>query len=262
MHIDDDNFLEVIRNPGGGTGWDGQDPGFRVPAFGSPTLMGYAGENPIFCHAFEDVGVQLIDRSQWLPLIRSGVGQRMRAIHARAGRKSKNQGQTPTCWMHAAVGLLEITEIAQGNRYTPLSALQAASVCTGGRMRGGYSQEAIAELVATGAATEAVAGRTFTWNPAWKDDAAKHQIIAGKFVHAKNIDEQVSLIFEGYPLIVGLDWWGHEIILDAMFENSGTPIVGFLNSWGDDWGDHGAGTLSLSKSVSSTAFAYLQSTVN
>ncbi len=61
------------------------------------------------------------------------------------------------------------------------------------------------------------------------------------------------------PVSIGLDWWGHQVMLtDPIVFPDGSFGVMFRNSWGNDWPQQGAGgwsTLTERKSQPDGSFA-------
>lgn len=186
----------------------------------------------------------------------AGVDRR-RYIESK-GWKVKNQEQTNFCWAHAPTECLEIARIMAGMPHIPLSAPSVACRVNGFKNQGGWGSQAAVALTTIGATPEALwpggyAGFSRKWDGPKSDEASK-LITASEYwdLPQNDVLALATCVQDEGPVYVGLDWWGHEVLVVWVRADSrGNLWFPFVNSWDDSWGDGGWGELSESKAVAS-----------
>jgi hypothetical protein len=205
----------------------------------------------------------LIPEAEFPNAIRAMAGH---TLHDLAGPvlPPHDQGSTPLCWAHGSTRALEILRVYEAQAAQLLSAEAVAYLATGGSMRGGSSDEALAILVQHGAPPDTDTGRntfsTGNWNASWKDDALDYCVVG--WLDVRTWQEQITLALNAVPIAITLEWWGHLVCqVDAGLDDAGKPIIGFDNSWGKLFGVNGYATLDRQHGESSGgAFAPISAT--
>ena len=195
---------------------------------------------------------QRIPRSEWKQRIAEGRGKWLGNL-TRGVLPPHDQGATNYCWAHGSVRAVEALRVYECQSPLILSAESVAVPVTGGRNRGGSPDEALERLMAFGCCEQSY------WplndlnerhaKPGWVANALEHAIL--RWLDVENFDDQMSLALHRIPVAIGLNWWGHlvcqldpidldeEPTLDHVARPDGQFGIGFDNSWGDDYGDHG-----------------------
>jgi hypothetical protein len=189
--------------------------------------------------------LQPIPRNQWKKLIEEGQGN---WLHDRCKPvlPPHNQGRTNYCWAHGPVRAFECLAVATGRPVGRLSSASVAVPITGGRNVGGHPEKAILQLRSQGACPLEM------WPddkrsspddlPAFNTAALKNRLI--RWIDIEGWDMQITCALLRIPVAIGLSWWGHAVCqLDPVIMSDGSIGIGVDNSWGEDWGDYGYGTL-------------------
>lgn len=164
----------------------------------------------------------------------------------------KDQDGIPYCWIYATTHTVEIMYAVQGDGYVPLSATAAGAMITGGVSRGGYGAEAIDFLANHGTCREQDWPEhqiSLRYRNAKVDEMCKQSIISdwGE-LPSGNLDQLAAAVINGFPVSIGLPWWGHQVTIIGLVILPG-DVIGFLfnNSWSMQWGDNGRGILTPDK---------------
>lgn len=196
------------------------------------------------------------------PLDRSEVVERIKERRAKKAMMRdlldylkvaiKNQQRTNYCWMFAVIRLLEATRAMQGQRYVSLSPASCACIIKNFNNVGGYGLEALEFLGKVGPVPSSM----------WPDTAidrrlktAETNAIRAQFksdefgqLELGDLDQLNAWLLQYGPAAVGLNWWGHEVLLtDVELDSRNNFVYCFDNSWGTGWGDGGRGILTASK---------------
>lgn len=167
----------------------------------------------------------------------------------------KNQNGLPYCWIYGCVGALEATRRVRGLPYEELSPESAGGPITGYRSRGGYGEEGLRYLSATGCCRQSLwpkqkIGSQANITPEVKADYEHHRITEWFDCQTGNVEQLWTMLVLGFPCPLGLDWWGHLIFACGVaVDRQANKIVGttIRNSWGD-WGSknkHGVSGFSV-----------------
>ena len=239
FHIDDTNFTNFTGD------------GSQITVDGVTRYLSYRGKMPNCPYKFRSVAADypIIPKSGWVDAIKAKK-QGLRALADQAGIKVKDQNGLGYCWIYASTECVEWAMVKQGQKWIELCPESAGGPATGWRNEGGYAEEALKQLQTAGAAPAAMCPSPHSLNPKswdanWKTEALKYRITEAW--EMSTIEEVMTLLINDFPCSVGINWWGHEILfLDAILDNTGTPVVLFRNSWGN-WGDNGYSTMSIAK---------------
>jgi hypothetical protein len=203
----------------------------------------------------------LIPRSDWQGIIAEQKERKMRIIDEadRRGIKVKNQQRTNYCWANAPTHLNELIRMKMNLPPVSLSPASVAATLKGFRNVGGWGKEAVEFMTTNGVAPTSL----------WPDNAIDRQYATTSTKSAmlnyrvtewwelepRNHDQAISLLLRGYPIAVGLNWWGHEITFTYVEWVDGEACPGIDNSWGTDWGTNGRGILQGKRALADDAVA-------
>lgn len=186
-----------------------------------------------------------IPRNNWKDAIAAGAGSFLHDL-CKAVLPPHDQGRTNYCWAHGSVRAVETLRVFEGQEPKLLSAESVAVPITNGRNIGGYAEDALDQLAEFGACEQRFWPnndlRERMARNGWKDDRLKHRVV--RWVEVDSFDLQITLALMRVPVALGLDWWGHLVCqLDPVIMKDGSVGIGIDNSWGNDFGDNGYGTL-------------------
>jgi hypothetical protein len=171
------------------------------------------------------------------------------------------------CWVYASTETVEVCRAIQGQPYVSLSPESVGGPLTGWRNEGGNGLDALQQLTTTGACANSFMDaanslHSSRWKTGWQADCANHKITAS-WTSVSSFDEVITALLLRIPVSIGLDWWGHQVLLtDPALVGNGYGVV-FRNSWGEDWPSAGASgwsTLTESKSQPDGSFAAINVT--
>lgn len=244
------SIIDSDDNPlidGGNKGWTRRD--FEREPFGSLP----------FCGAFD---LPLIHRSEWRDRI--NVLKKAKAtitdLCDAAGLKMKNQESTNYCWINAPTRCAEILRVVQGEPYVELSPASIGAKIKGFRNVGGWGTEGLRYGVEHG------------WVPTrlWPNNAidrrydtaeanqqrANFRVAEWWDLEPGNFDVLATVVLLGFPVAIGLSWWGHEVTAVELVDLGGNKFgMRIDNSWGTQWGENGRSVLSESKATPDDAVA-------
>ncbi|GIW89601.1 MAG: hypothetical protein KatS3mg109_0033 [Pirellulaceae bacterium] len=195
-----------------------------------------------------------IPRSEWRERIEEGYKQKRFILHHQLARDVPilNQKRTPYCWVNAVVGAVMACRAAHGLRTVALSSASAGAPGKNYRAVGGWTGEAIGYCKRFGIVPQKY----------WPNDAIDRRYFEPTRKYAKyynvgqwyelrprKFDEVMTALLLGYPVTVGLNWWGHAVYYSAPVHDSGRFGVVITNSWGDGWEDGGRAVLMESKAT-------------
>ncbi len=204
----------------------------------------------------------LIPRSEWDERIRDleRAQARIPDICDAMGLKVKNQASTNYCWINAPVHCLEIIRVVQGQDYVELSPASVGAKIKNFRNEGGWGTEGLRYLVDHGAVPSSL----------WPNNAIERRYDTPEADQQRRrfqVDEWDDLptsfdavadrVLNGFPVAIGLNWWGHEVTAVALVKLDGAGRYGMMidNSWGTGWGQNGRSVLSESKATPDDAVA-------
>jgi len=206
--------------------------------------------------------MDVIPRSAWQSLILANQGKMLSDLIKQDGIKCKDQDGLNYCWGYGSTETVEVLRSVEHLPYVELSPESVAGPIVNWRNVGGFAEDACSQLNNFGACATSFMDapnslRHTSWKEGWEANALLHKI-EHSYVDIGSFDELVTACLNRIPCAVGLDWWGHLVmIVDAVILPDGTIGVMGRNSWGADWpnaGDGGWFTLSESKAQPSGAF--------
>ena len=189
----------------------------------------------------------LIPRSEWQARIQEMKVRKSRIIDVcdQAGLYAKDQMQTNFCWCNAPVHAAEVLRVVQGQNAVVLSAASVGGPIKGYWNVGGWGNEALQYIVANGIVPADRWPNTAINRKYHTADnvnlAMNFRVVEWWELEPGNLDQHVSCILRGFPVAVGLAWWGHEVLDTFLDWIDGDVAVGFDNSWGRAWGENGRG---------------------
>jgi hypothetical protein len=160
------------------------------------------------------------------------------------------------CWAHSSTTAMEIVRAVQGEPFVQLSAYAIACIIKHFKDDGGFGGQSLQFIADRG-----VPSAEF-WplqsmdkkndNPATWANAAEHKFIEWFDLEPRNLEQFVSCLLLGYPVVTDLSWWGHSICTMCL-ETVGPTVkdlsTWILNSWGNSWSQNGAGILKGTKAL-------------
>ena len=207
--------------------------------------------------------LNLIPRNQWSTLIKQKGTNTIGGLQKQLGRHSLDQNGLNFCWAYATTRVSMIMRDIQGDPFVLLSPESIAGPITGWRNVGGNWSDASAQFQKVGACPASfmpsgVDDHSLSpsrWKSGWQAACADYKM--NQWYDTGNFDEEATCLLMGFPVSVGLDWWGHEVTLVDLVEISpGNFGAVMINSWGDDWPSTGAmgySVLTEAKATSSDA---------
>ena len=181
---------------------------------------------------------------------------------------SKDQDGLGYCWVYASTATVETCRAIQGQAYVSLSPESVGGPLTGWRNQGGNGIDALDQLTKVGACANSFMDapnslHSSRWKKGWEADCANHKITVS-WTSISSFDEVITALLLRLPVSIGLDWWGHQVLLTdpAILPGGGYGVV-MRNSWGEDWPTQGAGgwsTLTEKKSQPDGTFAAINVT--
>jgi hypothetical protein len=167
---------------------------------------------------------------------------------------SLDQDGTNYCWANGPVQAVHYVRAMQNHPHIPLSPASVAAPIKGYRNVGGWGSEALRYIIEYGIAPQSL------WPPnaiARRYNTDRVQVERLKFrvlewceLRNRDFDQLVSAIMYGFPVAVGYNWWGHEVMACAVAQRGRDEfVVDIDNSWGTSFGTNGHAYLNESKAT-------------
>lgn len=201
----------------------------------------------------------LIPRSEWQARIQEMDERKtwITDLTDQVGLKVKDQDGTNYCWINAPVHCIEICRVMQNQPMISLSPASCGAPIKGFRNNGGWGKEGLQYIANYGVVPSAN----------WPDNAINRQYYTEEnkalalsyralewwVLRPRNLEEQVSVILQGFAVAVGLNYWSHEVTDVRVAWVDGEPAIIFDNSWGMDYGANGRGMRQGSKRLADDA---------
>lgn len=221
-------------------------------------LRGYSGRDyrqfPYGSMPWGKAPFAAFDRREWPDRIKEGYEKKRYVLHHLKMHEVPilNQKRTPYCWVNAVVGAVMAVRATHGLRTVALSAASAGAPGKNYRSVGGWTGEAIGYCKKYGIVPQKY----------WPNDAIDRRYFEPTRKYAKyynvgqwyelqprRFEQVMTALLLGFPVCVGLNWWGHAVYYAAPVYERGQFGVVMVNSWGDSWEDHGLSILMESKAT-------------
>jgi len=165
----------------------------------------------------------------------------------RIGSKVKNQQQTNYCWINAVIRVMECRRAAMGLPYVELSPASVGALIKNFRNVGGWGGEGL-EFATEHGVSPAEFWPCNAINPKYDNEEsrkARKRFVVDTFAEVEPGDYEMSdtLVACDIPTAWGIPAWSHEIAVTRLAANAGKIVRIIDNSWGEDWGTNGRGTL-------------------
>jgi hypothetical protein len=233
------------------------DPTPHTPA-GMST--GYSGRDykkyPVgYSAAAKPFSLKKIPRSEWDDRIAEMEKNKARLSDLLLAQNipSLDQNGTNYCWFNGVVTGVYCVRARMNLPYKPLSPASGAAQIKGFRNQGGWGGDALEWMVENGACEQrlwpqAAIDRQYLTEES-KQNAKLYRITETNVdVEEDDFDAMMTLLFNGIPCPLGLDWWSHLVCaVDPVKTGSGRYGVRFRNSWGDSYGSKGFSILEENK---------------
>lgn len=167
-----------------------------------------------------------------------------------------DQSNTNYCWMYGPAQTVMVLCAKQNEPIPDLSPTSAAARIKGFRNVGGWGKEAIMHLQDKGCNTRAVwplhqIDRKYD-TPEAREEALIHRVHRWVELRPRNIHHIMAMLLRGYPVAVGYNWWGHEVMAcDPMWLDNDLAYR-IRNQW-KGWGQKNFGVLRGSKMLADDA---------
>lgn len=159
----------------------------------------------------------------------------------------KDQNGHGFCWMYGCVSAVEGNRLVQGLPYTQLNPHTAAAGRTGGRDRGGFSDEGFEWLQDRGCVPSSIySGHSLRESDSIWDDAeaaaaaAEYQVLDWAVFKNGDMVSLRSTLADLKASAIGLSWWGHMVVFVGLALH---PDLGWIylirNSHGSKFGNNG-----------------------
>lgn len=196
-----------------------------------------------------------IPRSEWKERIEDGHKKKTFPIYHMNRKKVRrlNQGQIPYCWQFSVVGAVQAAMACNSSlAAVHLSACSCGAPGKNYRKEGGWTGEGIGYAKKFGIATvntwpEPAVDRQYFRGS--REEAEKYNVGQWFELRPRNFDEVMTCLLYGFPVCVGLLWWGHAVFYSAPIVNGREFGVIETNSWGADWENDGNSVLMESKAT-------------
>lgn len=259
--ITDDNWQSVCFSPNTDHLCGTKPRDFAQVPFGSLPFAAAVGES-----------VPTIPMEEWPDRIADLEREKatLKHIWAEAGIGVWDQNPLSYCHGYSAVMVAAVQRAVQGLPFVELSASSVAAPVTNYRNEGAYIHDDLQQMCDVGIASiKFVPMKTYRkgdFRDGWKEDAAHNKVIEWWDVPPRNFLLHGSLLLQGIPVGVGLNWWGHAVtdlvLRDVEKSRSATDWrrygIEFLNSWNVNWGNKGFGVRTGDKAKADSIYAVRQ----
>ena len=187
--------------------------------------------------------IPIIRREEWADYARQiGGGAGLKPMV----RTILDQDGVGSCATEAAAQALMIDRAFRGFEHVPLNPWFMYRITSGGRDTGSSIDDNLVFLREHGCAPESLHPRSLGWraepSPEAVEAAKKYRI--EEFYDVTSIDEMVSALLMGYPVVYGAN--GHAVVkVRHIDETKGEDV----NSWGQAWGENGFGVWATYRAV-------------
>lgn len=209
------------------------------------------GKHPFGSMPFGAIPWKTFPEHEWEDRIEEANRLKTFPIYHQLRKKTPilNQKQLPYCWAYAVAGAVQSVRACAGFPTVHLSATSFAAPGKNYREEGGWTGEAIGyaneyDIASVNTWPEAVNDRRY-FRPS-REDAKLYGVGEWFELRPKTLAEIVTCLLMGFPVCVGLLWWGHAIFYSGLAWDRGLKVIGD-NSWGPDWENGGRTMLDASK---------------
>jgi hypothetical protein len=224
------------------------NPPLIVEADGEPVFMGRGlkeDEDPGDVEglvSLSAMGVNVIPQDKWPGYIAGQNDEQQ--LHVEPFIKTiLNQGSVGSCASEGGTGCVMAKRAQSGQQHVTLNPYFVYHVTSGGSDQGSTLSDTVNFLRTRGCASAEVWPRSHGWRatPSNKasEDALKYRQL--KAVQLRNWDEFGTMLLHGEPVYFG--YTGHAIFGSRLIAPN---RFRYCNSWGEEWGDKGFGTISNS----------------
>lgn len=239
--IDDNTPMDkLIDDKKFGRGWDGSTMG-QQPYAGMKAAKPFPDELLIPEHEWQ-ARIQEQEETQSSP----------KYLFQRGGGVCKNQFQTSLCWSFAGAVGVEITEVIQGRKYRKLSPASTACLITNFQNQGGWSRKYIEVAAEKGICESADWPDTEVTNRSRNTSEMRQKALNCRptewyYLPQRSHKHMVSAVLRRLVVPSGYNWWRHAVCVVRLIWRNGTAVPEIINSWGEQFGVNGYGTLEGSK---------------
>lgn len=201
-------------------------------------------------------------RKDWVELIELQKKNRTSPMDVHKGNSIpvRSQSSFPYCWLWGTANCVLNRYAAQGIDPVPnLNPHATAAMGKRYRKQGGFGVEATQYIQQYGIPTFDVwpkhsMDRSLEKDPRVIESCKKHKLVTFEEMPRNSFDAVMSCLIDPIdpsPCTLAFSWWRHLVAgLQGLYRGSGRNIeygLGFVNSWGEKWGDKGYGTVWNSK---------------
>lgn len=169
-----------------------------------------------------------------------------------------DQSNTNYCWFYGPLQAMLMLYAKQNEPVPDLCGTSGAARIKGFRNVGGWGKEAIVHLQDKGCNTRAMwplhqIDRKYD-TPEAREEALNYRVHRWVELRPRNLQHMVSMLLRGFPVAVGYNWWGHEVVAcDALWLDNEIALR-IRNQW-KGWGQKNFGILRGSKMLADDAVA-------
>ena len=167
-----------------------------------------------------------------------------------SGFKSLNQGNTNYCWINATTQNVHYIRAMQGLKHVPLSPASVGAKIKNFKNQGGWGSQGLEYIIKHGLVPQSLwppnaISRQYD-TPEADAERKKYSVLEWWELRPGSFDELATCLLLGYPVSVGYNWWGHQVLACQLVVQGGDFLIDIDNSWGN-WGDEGHGLLTERK---------------
>lgn len=165
---------------------------------------------------------------------------------------SRDQDGYPYCWAHSSTSACLIARAVSNQPYADLSAFAVACIIMNYKRSGGWGSLSLEWIANNGIPTSDTWPQQSTSRsndtPAMRANAATNKVTEWMDGEPRNVDQLVTCLLLGIPVVVDYNWWSHSVCaLDLVSIN---PLqIRIWNSWGDSWSQNGTGILEGKRAI-------------